>query len=108
MIRLSSKLWFKTPFILIAGVLILTPQLQPLRATQERESTDDQNAEARKALTDGVEAYKRGRTDEAIEDFKKARDLDPSLTNAQLYLAVAYASQYIPGAPSPENIRYGE
>src|SRR4029077_11074423 len=35
-------------------------------------------------------------------------ELDPTLTNAQLYLATAYASQYIPGAPSAENVRNGD
>jgi tetratricopeptide (TPR) repeat protein len=30
------------------------------------------------------------------------------LTNARLYLATAYATQYIPGAPSDENVRMGE
>jgi len=78
-----------------------------LRATQERESTAEQSA-ARAKLAEGVQAYKHGHADEAIEDFKKAEELDPSLTNGQLYLATAFASQYIPGAPSPENIRYGE
>ena len=55
-----------------------------------------------------MQAYKAGQFDAAIEDFKEAKELDPTLTNAQLYLATAYASQYIPGAPSPENIRKGE
>lgn len=58
---------------------------------------------ARDKLNKGVEAYKAGQYDAAIEDFKDAKDLDPNLTNAQIYLATAYASQYIPGAPSPEN-----
>jgi tetratricopeptide (TPR) repeat protein len=63
---------------------------------------------ARDKLNKGVEAYKAGQYDAAIEDFKDAREMDPNLTNAQLYLATAYASQYIPGAPSPENIRNGD
>jgi tetratricopeptide (TPR) repeat protein len=63
---------------------------------------------ARDKLNKGVTAYKNGQFDIAIEDFKTAKQLDPSLTNAQLYLATAYASQYIPGAPSPDNVRYGE
>jgi tetratricopeptide (TPR) repeat protein len=63
---------------------------------------------ARDKLNKGVEAYKAGQYDAAIEDFKDAKDLDPNLTNAQIYLATAYASQYIPGAPSPENIRNGD
>jgi tetratricopeptide (TPR) repeat protein len=63
---------------------------------------------ARDRLNKGVQAYKNAQFDEAIEDFKEAKELDPSLTNAQLYLAAAYANQYIPGAPSPENIRNGD
>ena len=63
---------------------------------------------ARDKLNKGVEAYKNGQFDAAIEDFKDAKEFDPTLTNAQLYLATAYASQYIPGAPSPENIRNGD
>lgn len=60
---------------------------------------------ARNQLNKGVEAYKNAQFDVAIEDFKNARQLDPTLTSAQLYLAAAYANQYIPGAPSPENLR---
>jgi tetratricopeptide (TPR) repeat protein len=63
---------------------------------------------ARDLLNKGVNAYKSAQFDVAIEDFKQAKELDPTLTNAQLYLATAYASQYIPGAPSADNIRNGE
>jgi len=62
---------------------------------------------ARDKLNKGVQAYKANQTDLAIEDFKQAKAFDPSLTNAQLYLATAYASQYIPGAPSDDNVRMG-
>jgi tetratricopeptide (TPR) repeat protein len=63
---------------------------------------------ARDKLNKGVQAYKANQTDLAIEDFKQAKEFDPSLTNAQLYLATAYASQYIPGAPSDDNVRMGK
>jgi tetratricopeptide (TPR) repeat protein len=63
---------------------------------------------ARDKLNKGVQAYKANQTDRAIEDFKEAKDFDPSLTNARLYLATAYATQYIPGAPSDENVRMGQ
>jgi tetratricopeptide (TPR) repeat protein len=63
---------------------------------------------ARDKLNKGVQAYKGGQTDLAIEDFKTAKDLDPKLTNARLYLATAYSAQYIPGAPSDENVRNGQ
>lgn len=60
---------------------------------------------ARDQLNKGVEAYKNAQFDVAVEDFKNASRLDPTLTSAQLYLAAAYQNQYIPGAPSPENLR---
>ena len=63
---------------------------------------------ARDLLNKGVAAYRDGKFDQSIEDFKQAKDLDPTLMNARLYLATAYATQYIPGAPSEENIRMGE
>jgi tetratricopeptide (TPR) repeat protein len=63
---------------------------------------------ARDLLNKGVVAFKAGKSDDAIEDFKRATELDPSLTTAHLYLATAYASLYIPGAPSAENKARGE
>jgi hypothetical protein len=60
---------------------------------------------ARDDLNKGVQAYKNAQFDVAIEDFKAAQQNDPTLMNARLYLAAAYANQYIPGAPSPENLR---
>jgi tetratricopeptide (TPR) repeat protein len=63
---------------------------------------------ARDALNKGVQAYKAGQFDRAIEYFMQAKELDRGLINARLYLATAYASQYIPGAPSKDNVRNGE
>lgn len=63
---------------------------------------------ARDALNKGVQSYKNGQTDQAIEFFQQAKEFDPTLLNAYLYLAASYASQYIPGAPSEENLRKGQ
>lgn len=63
---------------------------------------------ARDLLNKGVAAFKNGQSDAAIENFKKAKEADPTLMNARLYLATAYASLYIPGAPSAENKARGE
>src|SRR5712671_5432692 len=63
---------------------------------------------ARDLLNKGVAAFKNGQSDAAIEDFKQAKEADPELLNARLYLATAYASLYIPGAPSKENLSRGE
>ncbi len=63
---------------------------------------------ARDKLNKGVQAFKGGQFDAAVEDFKQAKELDPTLMNARLYLATAYVNQYIPGAPSDENVRMGK
>ena len=60
---------------------------------------------ARDDLNKGVAAYKNARYEQAIDRFKEAVALDPSLQNAKLYLATAYAQQYIPGVDSPENLQ---
>jgi len=51
---------------------------------------------ARDLLNKGVANFKNGQYDAAVEDFKEAKDLDPSLLNARLYLATAYASHTYP------------
>ncbi len=78
----------------------------PLPVLASPQQAIDQ-AQARVFLDQGVEAYKNAHFDAAIEDFKAAKRLDPSLTNASLYLATTYASQYIPGAPAEENLELG-
>ena len=63
---------------------------------------------ARDLLNKGVAAFKEAQFDKSVEFFKEAKELDPDLMNARLYLATAYASMYIPGAPSEENRQHGE
>jgi len=63
---------------------------------------------ARDQLNKGVQAYKNAKYELAIEHFKNAVALDPRLLNARLYLATAYAQQYIPGADTPENNQMGQ
>jgi tetratricopeptide (TPR) repeat protein len=63
---------------------------------------------ARDELNKGVRAYKSGDFETAIEHFQRANDLDPTLINARIYLATAYASQFVPGSPSEKNKQLGE
>src|SRR5438477_952852 len=63
---------------------------------------------ARDALNKGVQAYKNAKYEEAIDKFQNAVALDPTLINARLYLATAYAQQYIPGADAPDNNKMAE
>ena len=58
---------------------------------------------ARDHLNKGVQSYRNAQFQPAIMHFKEAVRLDPSLLNARLYLATAYAQQYVPGGESPEN-----
>ncbi len=60
---------------------------------------------ARDQLNKGVASYKNNQYETAINHFKEAVALDSSLKNAKLYLATAYAQQYIPGVESPENLQ---
>lgn len=64
--------------------------------------------QARDNLNKGVRAFRDAHYDSAIEYFKEAINLDPDLTNAELYLATAYAQQFIPGAQSEENQKYAD
>lgn len=63
---------------------------------------------ARDQLNKGVQAYKNAKYEEAIDHFQKSVSLDPTLLNARLYLATAYAQQYIPGADTPDNNQMGQ
>jgi tetratricopeptide (TPR) repeat protein len=63
---------------------------------------------ARDLLNQGVQAYKVAQFDQAEEDFKESAELDPTLQIARIYLATAYASQFVPGSPAPDNLQYGQ
>ena len=58
---------------------------------------------ARDQLNKGVHAYTSSKYEDAIEHFKNAVNLDGNLQVAKLYLATAYAQQYVPGADTPDN-----
>ena len=63
---------------------------------------------ARDQLNKGVQAYKNANYDQAIDHFRNAVGLDDDLKVAKLYLATAYAQQYVPGVDTPENRRMAQ
>jgi len=63
---------------------------------------------ARDQLNKGVASYKNAKYEEAIDHFQQAVSLDNSLVVARLYLATAYAQQYIPGVEAEDNMHMGE
>jgi len=77
--------------IAIAASLLLTSGCNKLRARDQ--------------LNKGVKAYRNANYEQAIEHFKTAVFLDSDLKVAKLYLATAYAQQYVPGVESPDNVR---
>lgn len=87
-------------------VLVLVIPLNRTRSSQGPPLTEDQK-QARAALNKGVREFKDGQIQAAVDDFQRARQRDPRLLNARLYLATAYAAQYIPGAPSEANRELG-
>jgi len=63
---------------------------------------------ARTELEKGVQAYNQAKYDDAVEHLRNAVDLDPELVSARLYLATAYAQQYVPGLNSPTNLQIAQ
>jgi tetratricopeptide (TPR) repeat protein len=94
--------------ILIGTALLVVVENSGAVRVAPQEDAAAQRMEARKWLNEGVQAYREGQIDQAIVDFQNAKQLDPSLVNAQLYLATARSAQYIPGDPSPENAQHGD
>ncbi len=63
---------------------------------------------ARDHLNKGVQSYRNAQFQQAIEHFQSAVKLDPTLLNARLYLATAYAQQYVPGGESADNTKIAQ
>lgn len=59
---------------------------------------------ARAALNKGVTAFSGADYEGAATHFGEAFELDPSLSDAKVYLAYSHMMQYIPGVESPDNI----
>jgi tetratricopeptide (TPR) repeat protein len=64
----------------------------------------DRSQAAREELNQGVKAYRAANYDEAIRHFENAVRMDPELKVGRLYLATAYAQEYVPGVETPENL----
>ncbi|MEO7030337.1 MAG: tetratricopeptide repeat protein [Acidobacteriaceae bacterium] len=60
---------------------------------------------ARDQLVKGVQAFKAGKFEEAVDHFQRSIELDPNYDVARLDLAAAYSSQVVPNLDSPENLK---
>jgi len=63
---------------------------------------------ARDQLNKGVRSYKDAKYEQAIGHFQQAIVFDDNLKVAKLYLATAYAQQYVPGVDTPEMTRMAQ
>ena len=59
---------------------------------------------ARDQLVKGIQAFKAGKYEEAVDFFQKSVALDPSSAESHLYLATAYSYQVVPDLTTPENL----
>ncbi len=82
---------------LVAGVLLLSVA-----------ATGCNRLKARDQLNKGVNAFRNAQFQEAVAHFQEAASLDPTLTDARLYLAMSYFQQYAPGGESPDNVKIGQ
>ena len=92
---------------LIAVPLVLWCGAAMRLLAQETPPQTEEQRQAREILNKGVEDFKNGQYDAAISEFQRAKELNPQFLNARLYLATAYAVQFIPGAPGEKNQELG-
>jgi Tfp pilus assembly protein PilF len=86
-------------FCFACTVCLFSVQPHPHLVQPDQGYRTPEQIQAQDALYQGVEAYRQGQYEEALQQFSHAKQLDPKLIDARLYLAATYASQYIPGAP---------
>ena len=63
---------------------------------------------ARDQLVKGVQAFKAGHYEEAINHFQTSITLDPEYEPARLYLATAYSYQVVPNLDTPDNLKLAQ
>ena len=80
---------------MIAGFALLTVLGSTTGCTKLR---------ARDQLVKGVQAFKAGHYEEAVNHFQNSINLDPNYESARLYLATAYSYQVVPNLDTPENL----
>jgi len=67
-----------------------------------------QKLRERDRLVKGINEFKAGRYETAINYFQEAVKLDPDDSMAQLYLATAYSYQVVPNLDTPENLKVAQ
>ncbi len=63
---------------------------------------------ARDQLVKGVQAFKAGEYEQAVNHFQTSVQLDPNYPAARLYLATAYSYQVVPNLDTPDNLKVAQ
>ena len=63
---------------------------------------------ARDRLVKGVQEFKAGHYEQAVDKFQESIDLDPNYDAARLYLATAYSYQVVPNLDTPDNLKIAQ
>ncbi len=63
---------------------------------------------ARDQLVKGVQSFKSGKYEDAVDHFQKSVALDPDYDAARLYLATAYSYQVVPNLDTPDNLKIAQ
>jgi len=63
---------------------------------------------ARDQLVKGVQAFKAGEYEVAVNHFQNSINLDPNYESARLYLATAYSYQVVPNLDTPDNLKIAQ
>jgi tetratricopeptide (TPR) repeat protein len=63
---------------------------------------------ARDQLVKGVQAFKAGQYEQAVDHFQNSINLDPNYESARLYLATAYSYQVVPNLDTPANLKIAQ
>jgi tetratricopeptide (TPR) repeat protein len=63
---------------------------------------------ARDQLVKGVQSFKAGKYEEAVDHFQNSINLDPEYIPARLYLATAYSYQVVAGVDTPDNLKVAQ
>jgi len=60
---------------------------------------------ARDQLVKGVQEFKAGHYEQAVNHFQESIKLDPNYPTARLDLAAAYSYQVVPNLDTPDNLK---
>jgi len=93
----------------LLGISLLSSLLVPAdnSLAQTASPQTEQQTSAKQAFNHGLRALQEAQFEDAAEYFQQAKDLDPLLLDARLYLATTCARLYIPNYTAEKNVQMG-